>query len=522
MTTTATKLRRSPAPAALPARTRPAPAASSVHRILWGAPRIQRQPDPRRDPARFDTVHQNLFVNAPTTTGAARKPWVAGTTDVLIRDEFRDSVLKEVEGRPAGTFGSTANVLTTQQDAETAALAADTDLHAKYPQIAGQLSPAQIRQRVTVFAPDFEPQNAPDPSFVTNWIENQLPKRTAIGDFALGPSDPDYQKLVQDLATDSALFPTAGILAAVRQFATAAGASAPDIQQAVADVQKEINKKPWSWLFNRKASRMGAFEVQGQVFLSTRTKPAARRPTLIHELLHAYEDADYRRWADSTTSPRLFVEGFTEILTREALTAAELADRTSYEGAVDLLNAKVMPFIPVDDLARAFFRGEVWRIEGKSQVAQEMFEKQVGLAAGATRAEEVARSLSGPGIVQVVEPGAFYRLLNFGTDSSAPKPEHETFLRDVILPMAKADATLRLRFEGHADETGPAGHNKTLSRARARAVYRLAEQLGIPRSQLLGVAAPAGAGEKEPTAGNTSVHGRAMNRRVEIFLTHQP
>ncbi|MFL6201393.1 MAG: hypothetical protein ACJ76J_19655 [Thermoanaerobaculia bacterium] len=36
------------------------------------------------------------------------------------------------------------------------------------------------------------------------------------------------------------------------------------------------------------------------------------------------------------------------------------------------------------------------------------------------------------------------------------------------------------------------------------------------------VAAPAGSGETQPTSGNTSVHGRAMNRRVEIFLMHQP
>ena len=99
------------------------------------------------------------------------------------------------------------------------------------------------------------------------------------------------------------------------------------------------------------------------------------------------------------------------------------------------------------------------------------------------------------------EAGSFYRLLNFGNDSSAPKPEHEAFLRDVLLPMAQADSTLRLRFVGHADESGSAGHNETLSRARARAVYALAQQLGIPRSQLLDVAAPAGAGETEPTAG---------------------
>ena len=523
--TTTKKLRRSPAPAATtarPARTAPALASGPVRQILWSAPQVQRQADPRRDPARFDTLHQNLFVNAPTTTGAPRQPWVAGTTDVQIKAAFRSSVQQQVEHSPMRALGSTATPLTTQQDAETAAIAADADLHAKYPQIAGQLGQAQIRSLVVVFAPDFEPQNAPSPDFLANWVENQLPLRTAIADFALNSTDPAYQQLVRDLAMDSGIFPIAGILAAIRTLAQNSGFTPAQVQQTVANTRTEIDNKPWSWLFNRLSSRTGAFEGQGQVFVSTRLPVDQRRPTLLHELIHHYENADYRRWVGATTSSRLFNEGFTEILTREALTPAELVGRDSYQGSVDVINARIMPFISVDDLARAFFRGEVWRIEGNSQVSQEMFERQVGLAAGATRAQERAQSLGGPGIAQVVEAGSYYRLLNFGNDSSAPKPEHEAFLRDVLLPMAQADSTLRLRFVGHADETGPAGHNETLSRARSRAVYALAQQLGIPRNQLLDVAAPAGAGETEPTAGNTTVHGRAMNRRVEIFLTHQP
>ncbi|HEX6862978.1 MAG TPA: OmpA family protein [Thermoanaerobaculia bacterium] len=492
-----------------------------VHQVLWGAPVVQRQVDPRRDPTRFDTLHQNLFVNAPTSTGAARQPWVVGTTDVQIRKEFKDAILAQVKAEPRSAIGVTRQ-LTTQKDAEAVAIAADVDLHARYPQIAGQLSPSQIQQNVVVFAPDFTPQKAPSPDFLANWVENQLPQRTNVEDFAINPSDPAFQRLVQDLVQDSGVFPIKDILTAVEALARKQGFSEPDVKTTVADIRSQIEKKPWSWLFNRLSSRTGAFESQGQVFISESLPVAKRRPTLLHELIHSYEDPDYRRWADSTTTPRLFNEGFTEILTREALTSAELAARTSYQEPVDIINKRIMPFISVDDLARAFFRGEVWRIEGKSQVSQEMFERQAGIAAGATRAQERTQSVGGPGIVQVVEAGSFYRLLNFGNDSSAPKPEHEAFLRDVLVPMARADATLRLRFVGHSDETAPAGHNETLSRGRAAAVYALAQQLGIPRSQLLDVAAPAGSGETEPTAGNTTVHGRAMNRRVEIFLTRQP
>src|SRR6185369_2664738 len=498
---------------------------SPVHRLLWGAPapappQVQRQVDPRSDPARFDTLNQNLFVSAPTPTGAARQPLAAGT-GVQIRDDFKAHVLNEVETNPLRAVDQLTQ-RTTQLDAETAALAADADLHTKYPQIPGQLGQATIRQQVVVFAPDFTPQNAPSPDFLANWVDNQLPLRTAFEQFAPDPADPDHHQLVQALAQDSGTFPTAGILTAVRTVALGNGMSPTDAAATVASVRSQIAGKSWSWLFNRMSSRTAAFEGQGHVFVSEGLPAAKRRPTLLHELIHAYADADYRRWVDSTTSPRLFNEGFTEILTREALTPAELTGRTSYQGPVDVIRSRVMTFVSLDDLTRAFFRGEVWRIEGKSQVSQQLFERQVGLAAGATRAQEITQSQGGPGIVQVVEAGVFYRFLNFGTDRSAPKPEHEAFLRDTILPLVRTDATLRLRFVGHADETGPASHNQVLSRGRAAAFYRLALQLGVPRSQLLDLSRPAGGGETAPTAGNADVHGRAMNRRVELFLTHQP
>jgi outer membrane protein OmpA-like peptidoglycan-associated protein len=480
---------------------------------------VQRQvADPRRDPTRFDTLHQNLFVNAPTTSGTARQPWAAANV-AQIKKEFKTAVRQQVEGNPLSLVG-TMSVATTQKQAETAVVSADADLHTTFPQIPAQLSQAQLTQHVVVFAPDFEPKDAPSADFLASWVDNQLPNRTTIEQFALNPTDADYKQIVSDLVKDSGSFPLDGILKEVRAEAKRRGFTDDEVDVTVANIRSELAGKSWSWLFNRLASRTAAFHGQGLVFISQSLPAAKRRPTLLHELLHAYADADYRRWVDATTNARLFNEGFTEILTRHALTPAELTARTSYQGAVDVIDKQVMPFISMDDLARAFFRGEVWRIEGNSQVSQEMFQRQAGLAAGATRAEERAQSQAGAGIVQVVEAGSFYRLLNFGNDSSVPKPEHETFLRDVILPMAKADSTLRLRFVGHADETGPASHNQVLSRARARAVYALAQQLGIPRNQLLDAAVPAGFGEREPTAGNTSVRGRAMNRRVEIFLTH--
>ncbi|HET9228881.1 MAG TPA: OmpA family protein [Thermoanaerobaculia bacterium] len=519
---------RSQAPARAPSLSPAAPRFAfvpSMHRLAGSAPPaaqlVQRTPDQRRDPARFETLHENLFVAAPTQTGAPRKTWEGAKSEAQILKEFKDSILQEVERNPLRAVGQMKRA-TTQQDAETAAIDADKDLHARYPQIPAQLSEASIRGRVTVFAPDFEPQNAPSGDFLGNWVDNQLPIRTSLEEFDLDPGHADYKKLVQSLAKDTATFPIDNIVAAVRTLAEKQGLHELEVLEIELRTRSQIEKKSWSWLFNRLSSRTAAFEGHGKVFVSESLDPKKRRPTLLHELIHAYAHDDYRRWVDGTTSQRMFNEGFTEILTREVLTKEERDKRTSYQGSVDVINARVMPYISLDDLAKAFFRGEVWRIEGKSAVSQEMFEKQVGLAAGAARPEEVKQSQGGAGIVQTVEEGSFFRLLNFGTDQSKPKAEHEAFLRDVLVPRMKSDSKLRARFVGHADETGPAGHNEVLARGRAQAVYRLALKLGIPREQLLDVNKPAGGGEKEPTAGNDNVHGRAMNRRVEVFVTSQP
>lgn len=498
---------------------RPA-AASPAHQILWRSPApraVQRDVDPLRDPDRFDTVHQRLFVDAPTAAGAPLQPWTAGSA-ARIQGELKTSVMQEIEANPLRALGVLQQT-TTRQDAEAAAIDADALLHARFPQIPTQLSQADIRSRVTVFASDFAPQDAPSADFVANWIDNQLPRRTAVEELAPDPADPDHRTLVANLAGDSALFPTAGILAAVRTLLQSQGWTPQDIATRVATVRGEIAGKSWAWLFNRMASRTAAFEGQGRVFVSESLPAARRRPTLVHEMVHAYAHADYRRWVAATTSQRLFNEGFTEILTRETLTPTELAARNSYQPAVDLIRQRILPFVPMDDLARAFFRGEAWRLEGRSAVSQSLFEAQVGIPANAARADEVTASQGGPGIVETVVDRSYYRFLNLGTDRATPKPEHEAFLRDVILPRVRAEAALRLRFVGHADSIGTEGQNLALARRRAAAFYLLAQRLGVPRAQLLDVARPPAGGETAPTAGNADVHGRAMNRRVELELT---
>lgn len=519
-----------PAPAAraaAPAVVSRRPAPPVRVREVLGAPRaaaspavVRRQPDPRSDPARFERLHESLFVTTATPSGTPPVPWVAGTETTIVR-QFKESIEREMEASPSAFVG-TVDRQTTERQAEADALAGEARLQATYS-LPTRLAETAIRQAVVVFAPDFEPADAPSADFLENWVDNQLPRRTDVETFDLQPTDPRYRAIVTGLAGDSGTAPFAPLERGIRrQLAALRPPPTPDeIDGYVEAYRRQVGGKSWSWLFNRKASRTGAFEGQGRVFLSEGLPEARRRAALVHELVHLHAHADYERWLAATTSPRLFGEGFTEHLARQAMSAAELSGRRSYDDSLAILQARVLPFVSLDDVARAYFRAEVWRLEAKSAVARELFESQVGLAADAPRSEEVSRSAGAAGFVQVVEPGSHFRFLGLAVAGADPKPEHEAFLRQTIVPLAAADPALRLRFVGHGSSTGPAWFNQRLSERRAAAFLRAAQAAGVPAAQLLDAAAPAGRGETEPTAGNADVHGRAFNRRVELFVTRQ-
>lgn len=72
----------------------------------------------------------------------------------------------------------------------------------------------------------------------------------------------------------------------------------------------------------------------------------------------------------------------------------------------------------------------------------------------------------------------------------------------------------RVEIRGHTDAAGDAESNRALSLRRAQAVRDAFARMGLPLSRLTAV----GAGEDEPVADNSTVEGRARNRRVEIRL----
>jgi OOP family OmpA-OmpF porin len=83
-----------------------------------------------------------------------------------------------------------------------------------------------------------------------------------------------------------------------------------------------------------------------------------------------------------------------------------------------------------------------------------------------------------------------------------------------VASILKNDPALHLVIEGHTDNTGTKTSNQLLSENRAKAVLQYLEKQGVNAGRL----SSAGYGDQQPIAGNSSIRGRALNRRVEMKL----
>ena len=124
-------------------------------------------------------------------------------------------------------------------------------------------------------------------------------------------------------------------------------------------------------------------------------------------------------------------------------------------------------------------------------------------------------ALLGPGAAAADDPTGSMDprrgAVHFGFDEDVMAREAE--IKIAWLIAAEAGPMDRVEIEGYADSTGPERYNTDLSLRRARAVRDfLVEELGIERSAL----SVAAYGEAYPAEPNTTVEGRAANRRVEF------
>jgi OOP family OmpA-OmpF porin len=101
--------------------------------------------------------------------------------------------------------------------------------------------------------------------------------------------------------------------------------------------------------------------------------------------------------------------------------------------------------------------------------------------------------------------------IHFETGKATIVPDSEATLNEIV-KLLEQNADLKLRVEGHTDNTGTAAANQALSEKRAQAVVAWLVAHGAGGARL----SAKGFGESQPVADNSTEEGRTKNRRVEL------
>jgi len=133
-------------------------------------------------------------------------------------------------------------------------------------------------------------------------------------------------------------------------------------------------------------------------------------------------------------------------------------------------------------------------------------------ATGAGQADANGAGKAAGGTEGASAPVGVARLVYFDFDSSEIRPEFVS----VIAAHAKAlsaNASIRVRLEGHSDERGSPEYNIGLGERRAQAVRRALLLQGVAESQLSTVSY----GAERPAVQGANEDAWAKNRRVEFI-----
>lgn len=130
---------------------------------------------------------------------------------------------------------------------------------------------------------------------------------------------------------------------------------------------------------------------------------------------------------------------------------------------------------------------------------------------------QLRQQMAGTG-VDVQRQGDTIRLqapenITFDTGRADIKPQFRPVLTQLAGSIRQYPGTL-VQIEGHTDSTGAASFNQTLSENRALAARSVLIQQGVEANRLVAV----GYGATRPIADNSTLLGRAQNRRVEILI----
>lgn len=118
---------------------------------------------------------------------------------------------------------------------------------------------------------------------------------------------------------------------------------------------------------------------------------------------------------------------------------------------------------------------------------------------------------AGGGSAGASAPAGVARLVYFDFDSSEIRPEFVSVIAAHARALS-ANASIRVRLEGHSDERGSPEYNIGLGERRDQAVRRALLLQGVAESQLSTVSY----GEERPAVAGATEDAWAKNRRVEI------
>lgn len=104
--------------------------------------------------------------------------------------------------------------------------------------------------------------------------------------------------------------------------------------------------------------------------------------------------------------------------------------------------------------------------------------------------------------------------INFDTDKSVIKDSYNTRIVE-FANMMNANPKLKATIGAHTDSVGSDAYNQKLSEKRATATVNALKALKVDASRIKAV----GYGETKPVATNSTVEGKAQNRRVEAVMT---
>lgn len=158
-------------------------------------------------------------------------------------------------------------------------------------------------------------------------------------------------------------------------------------------------------------------------------------------------------------------------------------------------------------------RGYMFLKQGNKETWAEVYASDYYYDLTIVEKGEVEQEITANAILKELnETGKAILYINFDSGKSTIKKESMPVVEQII-EMMKQAADIKISVEGHTDSDGSNESNLKLSEARAKAVVEAITKGGVDAARL----SSAGFGEEKPIADNSTVDGKAKNRRVELI-----